>query len=167
MKNVKTKDMVLISLLIGLNVVIARFLSINVWNTKIGFAFLTVFVAAYIYGPIGGAIVGGAGDLIGALLFPVGPFYPAFTITACLVGIIFGLFLHHKDNIKNIVLAVLINELVLSLLLNTFWISVLYNASFNALLVTRSIQAIIMIAVEIISIKLLIKALPSLERRIK
>lgn len=167
MKKIKIKDMILISLLIGLNIVIARFLSINVWNTKIGFAFLTVFVAAYIYGPIGGAIVGGMGDLIGALLFPVGPFYPAFTITACLLGIVFGLFLHHKDNVKNIIFAVLINELVLSLLLNTFWISILYNASFTALLITRSIQAIIMIVVEIISIKLLIKALPSLERRIK
>lgn len=165
MKKLNTKDFVLISILIGLNVVLARLLSINAWNVKVGFAFITVFVGAYMYGPMGGAIVNGIGDLIGALLFPVGPYYPAFTLTAILVGIVFGLFIKKEYKLSSVVIACLINEIILSLFLNTYWISVLYNANFKALFLTRIIQCVVMSVVEILSIQLLSKSMPKLERK--
>lgn len=167
MKKIEIKDLVILALLLGLNVVLSRFLSINAWNIKIGFTFVTVYVAAYFYGPIGGALVGGLGDLIGALLFPIGAYFPGFTLTATLTGIVFGLVVGKKDDIKSFVVATLINELLLSLLLNTYWIHVLYKADFKALLLTRSIQCVVMMVVEVIVLKILSKVMPQFERRFR
>lgn len=167
MKKLSTKDFVLISLLIGLNIVLSRFLSINAWNIKIGFTFVTIYVASYMYGPIIGGLVGGFGDLIGALLFPIGPYFPGFSFTAVLVGILFGVLLKKSDNLPRIIITCLLSEFILSLFLNTFWIHVLYNANYLALLATRVVQSAVMTFVEIITIKMLVKALPQLERRMK
>lgn len=167
MKKFNTKDLVLISLLIGLNVVLSRFLSINAWNIKIGFTFLTIYVAAYIYGPIGGMLVGGLGDLIGSLLFPTGPYFPGFTITCILTGLLYGLYLKKHNDYFHIVFACLINEFTINLLINTFWIHIVYDANYLVLLSTRIIQAIIKTIVGVVSISILAKVMPSFERRLK
>ena len=68
----KLVDIVLLALLLALNVVLSRFLSIATPSAKIGFSFLPEALAAAIYGPLGGMTVAGLGDLVGALLFPIG-----------------------------------------------------------------------------------------------
>ena len=55
MKKLDLKAMVTCAALIAAAIVLSRFLSINAWNLKIGFTFVPVFIAAYLYGPIGGA----------------------------------------------------------------------------------------------------------------
>ena len=60
MKKLDVKAMVVCAALIAAAIVCSRFLSINAWNLKIGFTFIPVFLAAYLYGPVGGALVGGA-----------------------------------------------------------------------------------------------------------
>ena len=64
--------LVCLAVLTALQVVLSRFLSIQLWNMKFGFSFVPVMLAAYLYGPLGAAAVYSAGDLIGALLFPTG-----------------------------------------------------------------------------------------------
>ncbi|MDO5439950.1 MAG: folate family ECF transporter S component [Erysipelotrichaceae bacterium] len=167
MKKLTTKDIVLMSLLIGLNVVLSRILSINTWSIKIGFTFLTIYIAAYIYGVTGGVIVAAVGDIIGSLLFPTGPYFPGFTLTSILTGLLFGLLLKRNNDTKIIILTSIINEFIINLLINTFWIHYVSNASYVVLLSTRVFQAIIKCIVEIISIKALVKFMPSFERRIK
>ena len=54
MKKLDLKAMVTCAALIAAAIVLSRFLSINAWNLKIGFTFVPVFIAAYLYGPIGG-----------------------------------------------------------------------------------------------------------------
>ena len=81
-----------LSVLIALEVVLSRFLSFAVWNQKIGFAFVATAVAGMLFGMFGGAVVGGLADLVGALLFPIGAYFPGFTLTNALVGAFFGLF---------------------------------------------------------------------------
>lgn len=152
----KTKNLALIALLIALNVVLSRFLSFNVWNLKIGFTFVSLIFAAYFTGPLGAAVVGGAGDLIGALMFPIGAYFPGFTLTAVLEGMCFGFLLYKKASFSKICISVAVNELAGGLLINTFWISVLYTSDFKALLFTRLITQILpMIVVEIITTQLL------------
>lgn len=152
----KTKNLALIALLIALNVVLSRFLSFNVWNLKIGFTFVSLIFAAYFTGPVGAAIVGGAGDLIGALMFPIGAYFPGFTLTAVLEGFCFGFLIYKKTSFPKICISVAVNELVGGLLMNTFWISVLYGSDFKALFVTRLLTQILpMIAVEILTTQLL------------
>ena len=97
MKKLDLKAMVTCAALIAAAIVLSRFLSINAWNLKIGFTFVPVFIAAYLYGPIGGAVVGGIADFIGAILFPIGAYFPGFTLTCVITGAVYGLLLHKKQ----------------------------------------------------------------------
>ena len=141
--------LVLLAVLTAMEIVLSRFLSINTWNLKIGFSFIPVVVAAMLYGPAGGACVAALGDFLGAILFPIGPYFPGFTFTALLTGIVFGLFLRRKQTPLRTVIAVLINQLGLSLLLNTFWISVLYKSPYFPTLLSRIPQCAVLIPVQI------------------
>lgn len=141
-----------IGMLTALEIILNRFLSINAWNIKIGFSFVPVVIAAVLFGPIAGGAVGALGDLLGALLFPIGPYFPGFTATAFMTGVVFGLFLHKKQTIPRIAASVLINQLFFSFIVNSFWISILYGSPFVPLLATRIVQVIIVGAVEFIGI---------------
>ena len=147
MKKIDLKAMVTCAALIAAAIVLSRFLSI-----KIGFTFVPVFIAAYLYGPIGGAVVGGIADFIGAILFPIGAYFPGFTLTCVITGAVYGLLLHKKQTPLRILIAIAIVQLGCGLLVNTYWISVLYGSPFTVLLVTRSVQCLIMIPVEFIVI---------------
>lgn len=164
MKN-NTRSIVLIGLLLGLNIVFSRFISISAWSFKIGFTFLTVLVAAYISGIPGACLVAGLGDFIGALLFPIGPYNPGFTFSAILTGIIYGAFFKGDFDNKKMIIAVLLNQIAVSLLFNSLLISILYKANFWALLTgTRLPQSLVMIVVEFITIRLIKPVLPRLKR---
>ena len=143
------------ALLIALEIVLSRFLSISAWNTKIGFAFLPVAVAALLLGPLEAGIVGALADFLGALLFPVGAYFPGFTLTAFLMGAVYGLCLHKKQGFWRILLAVALHQLVLSLGLNTLWISLLYGSPYGALLVSRLPQCALLSAVQLALLPLL------------
>lgn len=153
-KKLSLSMVVILALLIAIEIVLSRFLSIAQWNIKFSFSFIPVVVAAILYGPIASAIVGGVSDFLGAILFPIGAYFPGFTLTSALVGMIFGLFLHRKQSMTRIVASTLITQTFCSLLLNSFWISVLYGSNFIALLSTRWLQCIVMSVVTIIVVSI-------------
>ncbi|MDO4545658.1 MAG: folate family ECF transporter S component [Bacillota bacterium] len=166
MKKMNTKMLVTAGILIALNIILSRFLSINAWNLKIGFTFISVFIAAYFFGPALGAIVAGLGDFLGAILFPIGAYFPGFTFTAVLTGLLYGILLHKKQTPLRVVVAVAADQLILSLLLNTLWISILYGSPFIPLLATRVIQCLVMIPVEFLTISVITKVLVHTRREV-
>ena len=157
------KNLTLASLLIALEVVLSRFLSISAWNTKIGFAFVPVVLAALLLGPLWAGIVGALADFLGALLFPIGAYFPGFTLTAFLMGLCYGLFLYKKQGFGRIAAAVAVHQLVLSLLLNTLWISLLYGSPYAPLLLSRLPQCAILAAVQLALIPVLVRLMPRLK----
>jgi ECF transporter S component (folate family) len=154
-KRLTVQRMVLIAVLIAFHVVVTRFLSIQTPFVRIGFGFLAIVFAAVLLGTVEAAIVGGVSDLLGALLFPSGPFFPGFTLTAVLTGVVFGLFLNKKVTILRAVFSSAIVEFVLGMILNTIWICVLYGKAFLVLLPTRAMQAVGMFFVQVVMIILL------------
>ena len=146
-----TRTVTTLALLTAIEIVLSRFLSINAWNIKIGFSFVPVVVAAILYGPLGAGIVG-------AVLFPIGAYFPGFTLTAFLTGFVFGLFLYKKQDWPRSIAAVGINQFVLSLFLNTLWISILYGSPYVPLLATRLVQCVILTAVQLVCIQAIAKA---------
>lgn len=148
----------MIGVLVALELVLSRF-TIHTWNLKIGFGFVPVVVAAIFYGPLAAGLVGAIGDVLSAILFPVGAFFPGFTLTAFLTGVVFGIFLKKKQNPGNIVLSVVIVQFVISQGINTFFISFLYGSPFVALFFTRIYQTLIMSAVQFAGIVLISKKL--------
>ena len=163
MQKFSTRTLSLMALLTALEIVLSRFLSLSAWNTKIGFAFVPVVLAAMLLGPLYAGIVAALADFLGALLFPVGAYFPGFTLTAFLMGLCYGLFLYKKQSFPRILAAVALHQLVLSLLLNTLWISVLYGSPFWPLLLSRLPQCAILAAVQLAVIPLLVKLLPRLK----
>ena len=151
--------LIVLAMLTALEIVLSRFLSINAWNLKIGFNFVPIVVAAILYGPLAGACVAALGDFLGAILFPIGPYFPGFTFTALLTGLVFGLFLHKKQTPVQTVIPVCINQVILSLLLNTLWISILYHSPYFPTLGTRLVQCAILIPIQIVVILALAPAL--------
>lgn len=159
MKRKDIRRLVIIGLLIGLNVILSRLMSISNQSFKIGLSFITIVIVAYLYGTFYSCIAAGISDLLGSLLFPIGAYNPLFTLTAMLSGLVYGLFLHKELETKNIIFAVLINKFIVSLLINTFFISTIFKASFKALLITRLYSNIIMTIIEIVVIKSISKFL--------
>lgn len=152
-----TRNLTVLGILLALEIVLSRFLSISAWNIKIGFSFVPVVLAAMLYGPAGSAAVAALGDFLGAILFPIGPYFPGFTFTALLTGLTFGLLLYKKQSVRNTLCAVLIVQFVLGLLLNTYWIHVLYSSPFLPLLATRVVQSALLTAVQFVTIRALSK----------
>jgi ECF transporter S component (folate family) len=148
--SVDTKTMVIMGLLIAIEIVLTRFVSIQAWNLRIGFGFVPIAIAGMMLRPVRAGIVAAIADIIGAILFPAGTFFPGFTLTALLVGIIYGIFLYKKVNTWRILTAIGIHQCIISLFLNTLWLSILYGSPYWPLFASRSVQTAIMIPVEII-----------------
>ena len=159
----KTRLITTLGILTAVEIVLNRFLSVNAWNIKIGFSFIPVVIAAMLYGPAGGGIVAALGDFLGAILFPIGAYFPGFTLTAFLTGAVFGLFLHREQTLPRIAGAVAVNQFILSLFLNTLWISILYGSPYIPLLGTRVLQSILLTAIQLIVIRLIAGLLPRLK----
>lgn len=147
-----------IGVLVALEIILSRF-TIHTWNLKIGFSFVPVVVAAVFYGPVAAGLVGAIGDVLSAVLFPVGAFFPGFTFSAFLTGLVFGILLRKKQNLPNVLLSVAIVQLCISQGMNTFFISVLYGSPFRALFVTRMYQTLVMSVIQVVSIVLISKKL--------
>lgn len=160
-----TKNICYMAVLLAAQIVLSRFCSFSVWNMKIGLAFIPVVICAILFGPWSAAIVSALGDFLGSVLFPIGPYFPGFTVTAFFSGLIWGL-LHKKQTTARIILSVLLNQVLCSLLLNSLWISVLYTSPFVPLLATRAVQCAVMGPAQFLIILLLRRPLAELCRRV-
>lgn len=160
------------ALLIALEVVLSRFCSINTAGWKIGFSFVPITAAAALFGSFTAGIVYGAADFIGAILFPIGTYHPGFTVSAVLMGLVWGFFLYDpddgegslfrkRDRVKmfpNIVIPSLINSLAIGLLLNTLWVSMLYGSrTYVGWLIYRLPEYMLMIPANILIVPGILK----------
>lgn len=163
-----TKIMVTCALLVALQVILARFLSINTTFVVVNFSFLAVALAGILFGPLWGMAVGGVSDLVGASLFPFGAFFPGFTLTAALVGLVYGAFLHTKTGDlqgKSGWLRVVGASLSASLIrfvLNSVWLYIMYGAGLFGMLPARITETVCMVVAQLI----LLPVLSSMVRRL-
>lgn len=167
-RNKRLYNLVCCALLIAIQVVLTRFLSIRTQVATIGFGFVPLAVSGMLFGPFYGFAVGGIADLLGATLWPVGAFHPGFTLTTALGGLVYGLLLHQKPDapaqsrsnfMVRVVIAVAITCFGLNMCLNTVWISQLAGKGFFVLLTTRVPQEVTMFFVECVVINLVRSAL--------
>ena len=161
MQKFNTRTLVTMAMLVAVEIVLSRFLSVSAWNTKIGFAFVPVAVAAVLLGPLEAGVVAALADFLGAILFPTGPYFPGFTLTAFLMGLSYGLF-HRDQRLPRVLLAVAIHQFILSLLLNTLWVSILYGSPFGPLVISRLPQCAVLTVVQLVVIQLIVRLAPRL-----
>ena len=145
-----TKKLIVSAELLALDVVLTRLLAINTPLMKIGLGFAAVALCAVLYGPWWASLVAASGDLVGALLFPTGAFFPGFTLTAACTGLIFGLCLYRRG--KSFLwpaLAAVLNVVLVSFLLNTVMISYISGSPYVTLLKARAVQLAVMLPVQL------------------
>ena len=143
--------MVMTAVMIALNIVLERFLTFHIESNHYSVSIITVAFAAVFLGTPYAITVAALGDIIGALLFPIGAYFPGFTLTNVLVALCLCFFIRKKVTVIGSVLATLISKTIGTLILNSVWVSVLYRGgidAFPAYMVTRIPQAIIMFVLE-------------------
>jgi len=153
-------QLVIMALMLAMEVVLTRFLSINTPVIRIGFGFLPIAVVAMMYGPISAAIVGALADFIGANLFGTGAYFPGFTLTAFLMGATYGVFMYKRPGkMFYIVASVLVVTIAWQLAMDTLWVHMITEVSYVALLPWRIARTVVMIPVQIILIKSIARVL--------
>lgn len=146
---------VLTAVLVALNVVLERIVpSFKTDYQDISFGFVAVALAAAFLGTPYAAAVAGIGDIIGAILFPFGTgYFPGFTATNCIYGILLAVFIYENATVLKIGICVVVNKVLCSLLLNTLWICLVYDGgvhTFNARFIVRVPGTAILAAVELV-----------------
>ena len=116
---------------------------------RIGFSGLPNQVVDYLFGPAIGAIFGAALDVIKWFLQPSGDFFPGFTISAALGGIIYG-FAFYKKNVSlpRVFVSQLIVKVFVNIGLNSLWLKMLYDQAILALLPGRILSNAIMLPID-------------------
>ena len=64
---------------------------------ELRFAFLPIACTGMLFGPFVGGVVGALSDILGYLVKPTGPYFPGFTVTQILSGVMYGLVLYKKE----------------------------------------------------------------------
>lgn len=124
---------------------------------EIRFTFIPLSLSGMLFGPVVGMLVGALGDVLGYLVHPTGPFFPGFSLSTALSGMIFG-FAFYKNRAGAVVTAVksvaatFIVAFAVNWLLQTYWLNLIYGMPYGVTLVTRLIKTSIMFVFESIAV---------------
>lgn len=144
-------SLVYLSLLIALYVVLSFFTIYITKEIRFSLTFMPVSWASVIMGPIAGGITGAFGDVLSWVIKPAGPFFPGFTISGLISGIIYGIFLYKKDlTLRRVFFAAVSVVLIVELGLNTLWLMILYGSPFEVLIAGRLIKAPFTMAIQML-----------------
>lgn len=128
--------------------VILGFFKIPVTNLiEIRFQNVPVAIGGMLFGPMIGGLIGGLTDILSYLVKPTGPFFPGFTVSSVITGLIYGLMLRKNPSILRIFLAQVLYIGIVGIFLNTYWLSVVYGMPFRASLIPRLPKELIMIPI--------------------
>lgn len=146
----KLQVLVFTSILIATEIVLTRYCAIQTEIVRVGFGFIPISLAAMLFGPMVGGTAAALSDLLGMLIFPRGPYFPGFTFSALVGGMIYGLFLYQKPKtMPRIILASFLVTVIVDLGLNTLWLSMLTNKAALVLLPPRLLSNTMMFLVKI------------------
>ena len=147
----KIKKIILASMLLAILIILNRFISIKTEVLVISFSFVPIMMSAIWLGSKYSTTIALLGDLLGAILFPFGPYFPGFTVSSAISGLIYGIFLYNNGKeMSN--KSSLIQLIVINIFLTSLWIHILYGKAYLAIMASRTITQIIMIPIHIVTI---------------
>ncbi|MCI8535063.1 MAG: folate family ECF transporter S component [Hungatella sp.] len=112
---------------------------------KIGFSSIANQFVYYLFGPAVGGFYGGALDILKYLVKPTGVFFPGWTLSAMIAGVIYGCFFYKKKlSIGRVLAAELVVSVVCNIFLGTLWLTIMYEKGFVALLSIRILKNLAM-----------------------
>lgn len=140
------------AMLLALAVVLGFYATIQIGDfLRIGFAFIPNELTGMLFGPVAGGFMGAIADIAKYAVKPIGAFFPGFTISGLLAGLIYGVVLYKKPvSLKRIIVANTLVTVFVNLLLNTYWLTILYGNAFAVLLPARIIKEAILLPIDIV-----------------
>jgi len=161
-KLIDTRTLVGASLLTGISIILTRAFSVilplaGLPTLRIGFGEVPLVIIGMLFGPLAGGLSGAVADLLGVMINPQGAFFPGFTISSILWGIIPGIIYKILKkrrttinfNIINSLAIILLAAGVLNILMSNQIVSVqnnqlyLYDKPISIILVVLSIIVIL------------------------
>lgn len=136
--------------LVALQIVLGNLVQIAFLTKQMNLGFLPIAAAGYLLGPVGAVIVAGLGDVLGTLIFGTGAYFPGFTVTAVLVGLIYGWLMYPGNQkwltrtVKSRYIEIGVRAFfaaslaaVAYIFLNSFWLTFLVPKGYWVLLIGR------------------------------
>ncbi|MGI6238694.1 MAG: folate family ECF transporter S component [Christensenellales bacterium] len=135
------------AMLLALGVALDYFGSIYISPTiKISSSFLAIASVGLLFGPVPAMICGGLLDVIMWMIRPAGLFFPGYTLSAVLGGLIYGLCLYNRAGkalFYMAPIAKLLVNLLVNLCLNTYWSMLFTGKAYIALFPARALKNLI------------------------
>lgn len=159
----KTKKILIAAIMLASQIILSRFLSIKTPFLTISFSFVPFILTAIILGYKYTILIGILSDLIGAILFPTGPYFIGFTISNALTGLVYGLLLYNKEFkldksfIIRLIIATIIVNFLINGILNTYFVSITSKKAIKIFAPIRFIKQAIMTPIKIFTIILITK----------
>lgn len=154
-----TRTLVQVALLTAVSIVLTRFFAVmvpiaGVLAIRLSFGEIPLILTGLLHGPWAGAVAGVMADLLGYSLFSAGgPFFPGFTLSAALTGLLPGVLLNPRQrrplSLRSLALAIIVTDVIVSLGLNTLWLSLMYKKAIAVLLPARLLARAILVPIYI------------------
>lgn len=141
----KTSTLTTAGILLAIQMVLSSYGVIEVSDSlKISLAHLALAPTAMLFGPVVAGMQGALSDLLGFLLKPTGPYFPGFTLSALLGGVVYGMMFYKTERrLWQIIAARLIIVVFINICLNTVFLVMLYGPARLATLPVRAFKNII------------------------
>lgn len=147
----KTNKIVYMAMLLALEIILTRFLSIQTPIIRIGFGFIPIALAAVLFGPLLAGTMAAVADILGMIIFPKGAYFPGFTLSAFISGAVYGVVLYKKNiSIIKVALAALIIIVGVDLFMNTYWLTIITGKAASVLIGPRITKSIIMFPIQVV-----------------
>lgn len=116
-----------VAVLVALNVILTKFLSVTLVYVRISFNFLPIALCSMLYGPTVGGVAALLADVLGVII--VGePLFWGYSVSALLYGVTYGLFLFgHEKSYKNIIFCVSLQTVLIDILLGALWANIFFG----------------------------------------
>mgnify|MGYP004609956779 FL=1 len=122
-------------------------------NLRIGFGFLCNAAIGMLFGPVVGMMAGVCTDVLGYFAgnLSMGAYFPGYTLTAVVGGLIWGLWLYpRKITVWRAIGAKACINVFCNICLNTLWLTITGGKAMSLLLVTRVPKNLILLPLEIV-----------------
>ena len=164
-RHLSLSRLVTLSLLIALTLVIGRF-SVGTNLLKVSFTFVGMTLIGYFYGPFWTGLAGFILDLLGIMMSSSGVFYPGFTLSAIVAGIIYGGLLDARYapiHWWRLLTVSMLISLGINGIVTTLWLTQLSNLSFWSLFMMRLPKEILTVPVMFIVMKVILDVVQRLK----
>ena len=160
MNNSKTsvRTLTMLALLVAMSIVFSRVLSISTGFVRFNLGSLPVLLAALLFGPGAGFVVGAVADMIGGVLSGYA-INPLITLGAGSIGLVAGLAWKKLDTLRvglRLQISVLLGHFVGSMVINSLALHLYYGYAWGVLL-SRIPNALVLSAVNIVLLRILLE----------